>query len=70
MLAGYTHASMPFQTLTSVVSVPLRVFFDGQFNAALQRLDLVSERRHLFDLRAISVLPRCGWQRPAYLCAR
>ena len=53
MLADYAPASMPFQTLISVVSVPLRVFFNGQFNFVLQRLDLVSERRHLFDLRAI-----------------
>ena len=30
-----------------------RMLFDGQFNFVLQRLDLVSERRHLFDLRAI-----------------
>ena len=39
--------------LVSVVSVLLRVFFDGQFNFVLQRLDFASERRHLFDLRAI-----------------
>ena len=30
-----------------------RVLFNSQFNFVLQRLDLVSERRHLFDLRAI-----------------
>ena len=53
MLADYAPASMPFQTLISVISMLFRVLFNSQFNFVLQRLDLVSERRHLFDLRAI-----------------
>ena len=54
MLADYAPASMPFQTLISVISMLFRVLFNSQFNFVLQRLDLVGERCHLFDLRAIS----------------
>ena len=53
MLADYAPASMPFQTLISVVSALPAFLCNRHFNLILQRLELIGKRRHLFDLCAI-----------------